>query len=135
MRRPRRNEPKLSTAELYDIYFSALGTMDRIFEFWLTASFAVVVASHFISSSMSRGLALLMSSAYVLFSAAMAARFLIVSFKMNETQGRLVSIGESYPGELSQFVGILLVSLFAVGSVGVLAFVWRAYRQSSSQKA
>lgn len=132
MRPRRRSEPDVSIAELYEVYFSALAVMDQILEFWLTASFAVVVASHFMSSNMGRRLALFLSSVYLLFSAVVAARYIIVASKMIEIRDQLIAADGSYFSGLTQFVGIALAALFLLGCSGVLWFVWSTHKRSLS---
>jgi hypothetical protein len=118
----------MSVPELYEIFYAQFEVLDRSFEFWLTATFSVVVASHFMAGSMTRGLATLMALVYTLFSLAMAWRWRAAGLKFAEIRDQLVSAGEYYLVDASNVVGFLLVMTFVVGFSGALVFIWRSFR-------
>lgn len=121
---------QVSTAELYDAFYAALGVMDQVFEFWLTATFAVVVASNFMTGRLNRRLAGLIAAAYSFFSVAMLFRWMIASGQMLDKRDRLIVAGENYPLEASNIAGLLMIMTYAIGLVAALFFVWSAYRES-----
>lgn len=120
----------MSVAELYDLLFVVVADLDRIFEFWLTASFAIVVGSHFVTNTITRGQAVLMASTYVLLSVFLAIRYMTSFNRMTETQARLVALGESPSLGATQAAGLVGLLVCLVGFLGVLSFVWQAYRES-----
>ena len=114
----------MSIAELYELMYASVDLMDRIFEFWLTASFAVVVASHYVSDRLTTRLATVLAALYGLISLQLVVRYFLAIRKMIETRDILVSRGETFALGAAGFAGSLVLATFAVGIVSVLAFVW-----------
>ena len=50
-------------------------TQDRFFEFWITATFAVIIACHLGSKTLTKGFSLMISLLYLAFSAKMIAHW------------------------------------------------------------
>lgn len=115
----------MTIAELYDLLYTTRSMLDQILEFWLTASFAVLVASHFLADRLTRPIAALLAISYSVFSALLMTRFYVTGTKAFEIRERLVAAGETFSGGGSQLVGILSTVTFIVGFVAVL-FVLRA---------
>lgn len=114
----------MSIAELYELMYASVDLMDRIFEFWLTASFAVVVASHYVSDRLTTRLATVLAALYGLISLQLVVRYFLAIRKMIETRDLLVSRGETFALGAAGFAGFLVFATFVVGIVSVLAFVW-----------
>ena len=120
----------MSVPELYEIFYAQLDLMDRTYEFWLSATFAVVVASHFMAGSLSRRLAAFIALVYSLFSFAVALRWMSATRRFGVVRQQLISSGEVHDLESGTIVGILLALTFAAGFVGTLAFIWSSYQKS-----
>ena len=117
----------MTIAEHYELIYAILETLDRLFEFWLSASFAVIVAAHFMIGKLNRYLALFMSMAYSLFSFTLAFRFYSNGKKLSEFRDSLLSLGETLNPDASNFGGLLLFLTFFVGFLGTNAYVWYCY--------
>ena len=122
---PCREASLMATAELHDILFAMIDTMDQIIEFWLTASFAVVIATHFLAGQMTRLTAGLLAGGYCLMSALLGARLAVVGTKMSEVLVRLDAAGETFPMGLIGVVRVLLLCTVVFGFCAVLFFLWR----------
>ncbi len=103
----------MSPAELYELYYMAQDAMDRLLQFMITISFAVVIAAYLGSDKLN---GFLYSVVGVLFTLV----FVILGFRMNtaiekaiEFQARLAAHGEvfedySWLPPVSGVTGILL---------------------------
>ena len=74
----------LPVGDLYDVLYAVLEASDRIFEFWITASFSVVIASFFAASRMTRAMFVLISIMYGIVSANMLVRWFIATLKFRD---------------------------------------------------
>ena len=115
----------MSVADLYETFFVALAHMDRIFEFWMTASFGAVVAAHFMSGRVSDRLSAVLAFLYSLFSLNLLVRYLLAGAKMREMRSRLIEAGESYPDSIADFSGAVGGAVFVLGFGAVLYFIWQ----------
>ena len=117
----------MTIAEQYQLMYVILETLDRLFEFWLSASFAVVVAAHFMIGNLSRYLAIFMSLAYTLFSFTLVFRFRSNGTKFGEVRDSLLAAGETLNLDASNFGGLLLFLTFVVGFLGTNGYLWYCY--------
>jgi hypothetical protein len=118
----------MTIAELYEIYYIVLATMDQIYEFWLTASFAVVIASYFAAKHLTRALYIVLALAYSLFSIWLAVRMWAASSKLEDIRARLLKLGETFADISLPFI-VLLVSLYVLGFAGTLLFLRHSYNK------
>lgn len=118
----------MSIAEQYEILYVLLDALDRHFSSWMSASFACVVAAHFMGSRLNGFLASLISIAYSLFSATMVVRFLTNGAKFAEIRDDLIAAGEYYAIEFAEFGSLLILLTFIVGFFGTNGYVWYCYK-------
>ena len=83
----------MNIAELYDVFYAALEVLDRLFEFWLTGSFALLIATYFIGEKMNRTMYWLICIGYCLFSAGLAIRYLASGAKLLDMRTQLEAAG------------------------------------------
>ena len=117
----------MTPAELYEIYYLTLGAMDRFFEFWMTASFSVVVAAYFIHKSIDRRILMLIGVVYLLFSVSLAIRYSIATAKFVDVRDQLILQGESLSAAMSYAAGASIVLTFIVGFLGTLGYLYHTY--------
>jgi len=114
---------------IYETLYAVLEASDRIFEFWITASFAVVIATFFAASRMTKIMFVLISFMYAIVSANMAIRWSIATLKFRELQAALIEQGEVFPASLLvNTSGLLTITTFVIGTCGTLYFAWYTYR-------
>ena len=117
----------MSVVELYDVYYLTLGTLDRFFEFWMTASFSVVVAAFFLNEKMNRYIYLLLSIGYTLFSLSLGVRYFIASRTLIHVRDQLIALGEPFSAISSGAAGASIWLTFIFGLLGTLGYLQYAY--------
>lgn len=118
----------MNPAELYEIYYLTLGTLDRFFEFWMTASFSVVVAAYFIREGTNRRILMLMGVVYFLFSLSLGIRYAIAAAKLIDIRDQLIQQGEALSVAMSNAAGLSIYLTVAVGFLGTLGYLYYTYK-------
>lgn len=121
----------MSIGELYEIYFLTLGTLDRLLEFWVTASFSVVIASFFLGEKINRYIFILILLGYLLYSVNIGLRYNIAVETLMEIRNQLIAQGATILSDSS--VGALNISqglLFSFGFFATLGYLCYTYYQS-----
>ena len=120
-------------------YYGVFGIWDATFNFWITATFAVIVAVHAISKTITTKLRWFLLVLYLLFSATMLSRAAVVTRESFIVNKRLHELGitlypdtTEYLWSATFFFDLSLLLLFIVGSIGTLAYIWSAGREESS---
>ena len=116
----------MGVADLYEVYYTVVGAMDQMFEFWLAASFAVILACYFAAEILTRWFYLAISFAYIVFSILTGARFYSASIKLTEFRARLEAAGEVFDTGVFFAVGVLHMMLYVLGSIATLAYLYRS---------
>ena len=116
----------MSPAELYEIYFMAQEAIDRLLQFLISISFAVVIAV-FLASNKVNGflycvIGLIFSLVYII----LGLRMNVAIEKVIEFQGRLQALGETFPqypllAPTSGVTGILIY----LSTIGFLVYWYR----------
>ncbi len=119
----------MSIAETYEIYYVVLATMDQIFQFWLSASFAVILTSYFASEMLTRWIFWLVSASYVLFSVLLGTRYFLAGAKLVELRDRLMAAGEHFDPTLVSSIALYTLLLYIIGVIGTLSYLRYSYRR------
>ncbi len=119
----------MNIAELYDVFYAALEVLDRLFEFWLTGSFALLIATYFIGEKMNRTMYWLICIGYCLFSAGLAIRYIASTAKLVDMRTQLEAAGETLL--FSNFSGFTVIITFMFGSIGTLVYLTQVNRNRS----
>ena len=117
----------IDTGTLYQASYAALEATDRAIEFWLSASFAIVVATFLASDRLNRTMYIFITVGYLLASGNMLARYWIHASRYMQWRDMLISLGEPYNTSLSVVVVGTQFAIFIVGTCGTLYFVWHTY--------
>ncbi len=119
----------IPVGNIYETLYAVLEASDRIFEFWITASFAVVIATFLAASRVTKVMFVLISFTYGIVLANMLIRWSIATLKFRELQAALIEQGEVFPSSLLiNTSGLLTITTFVIGTCGTLYFVWFTYR-------
>ena len=117
----------MTAPEVYEIYYMTMGTMDQIFEFWLTASFSVVIAAFFLSHKMNRFIFLLLFGGYTLFSIGLGVRYVIASTTLVSMRDQLIDMGEPFSALMSTGAGVFVALTCLFGFFGTLGYLCYSY--------
>ena len=85
------NEASLSLYEATELFYIVLETQDRFFEFWITATFAVIIACHLGSSILTRSFSVMISLMYVAFSINMIGRWFLAAGAVSRYRNDMAS--------------------------------------------
>ena len=66
----------LSLHDAVELFYMAMETQDRFFEFWISATFAVIIACHLGSRTLTQGFSAMLALMYTAFSVNMISRWL-----------------------------------------------------------
>ena len=125
----------VSPDELIEMFFHAQSGIDTQFQYWVSVTFAVVVASFVAGDRLSRGMRYLVAVLYSLATAALTSRAAEFVFMSIEAIDRLQESGVAdllpQPGWR---LGVFRILLYAIGTVSALWFLLQR-RQAATQKA
>ena len=125
----------MSLYELQIIFGVYNETADRIWEFWITGTFAIIVASHLGAEKISKKYAIAMASIYILFTISLGVRMMIVADGLGQYIKKIASItGDPWSAEMVWAMIISHSLIFAFGFLGTLFFVWHSYREGITAK-
>ena len=124
----------MSEAELIGLFLEASQNLDSNFEFWLTASFALIIASYFLTEKLPYSvfwlaMFLYVSSTLLFMVRGMTAGRTLTSIldqlKALNTETALISTNENL------LVAFLYFVIMVVGTVSTIAFVYWRFRKLS----
>ena len=115
--------------ELVQSLFSGIETFDSGFEFWLTGTFAVIVACHLGQDILDKWYTLLLAALYTMFSFNMMFRTMLASEIIARYREQLPQFGITFETWLVSGNVVLASITFTAGFFGTLFFVLRTLRQ------
>ena len=120
----------MTEAELLSVAHDTVTRMDTIFEFWITATFAVLVTFFFIGERATKVSQWISAVLYSVFSALMINRFSSVGFIFEDLRVELLEMGSvgviSNTTTVINFV--LWPSIFVLGTISTLFFIFSRSR-------
>lgn len=127
------NEASLSLYEATELFYIVLETQDRFFEFWITVTFAVIIACHLGSSILTRSFSVMISFMYLAFSINLIGRWFFVAEAVSRYRNDMASqSGIQLNEQLIDLSRMLSMTTLIVGTVITIFFVWYTYK---NQKA
>ena len=115
----------LSLPDAVELFYMAMETQDRFFEFWISATFAVIIACHLGSRTLTRGYSAIMAMMYTAFSVNMISRWLLAQGAVTRYRAEMLTILEADTGsrlvDLSRF---LTFGTLIFGTICTLFFIW-----------
>ena len=127
------NESSLSLYEATELFYTVLETQDRFFEFWITATFAVIIACHLGSSILTQSFSVMISFMYVAFSTNMIGRWFLAAGAVSRYRNDMASqSGIQLNEQLMDLSRMLSMTTLLVGTSVTIFFVWYTYK---NQKA
>ena len=122
----------MSEADLISLFVESSQALDANFEFWLTVSFALVVASYLVPEKIPVAVYGLTTTLYLVASALFMLRGHATGRMLTSIRDQLDAMGSTItlitPAE-NTLVAMLYLFIMIGGTVGTIAFVfWRARR-------
>ena len=117
---------EMTSYETLALFYETSNTLDRFFDFWLSATFAVVVAAHLGRDSINRPYAGVIVVLYLSFTLSILARQFVFSNFMITLRDNMTKI-EGLPDinwAIPIVDGSLLITM-ALGTVSAVYFLWR----------
>jgi hypothetical protein len=115
--------------ELVQSLFSGIEAYDSGFEFWLTGTFAVIVACHLGQDILDRWYMLFLAALYTMFSLNMLFRSMLASELILRYREQLPQFGVTSEAWLVSGNVVLASITFTVGFFGTLFFIIRTLRK------
>tara|TARA_B100000519_G_scaffold125942_1_gene108673 strand:- start:29 stop:424 length:396 start_codon:yes stop_codon:yes gene_type:complete len=115
----------LSLHEVVELFYVAMETQDRFFEFWISATFAVIIACHLGSRTLTQGFSAMVAVMYTAFSVNMISRWLLAQGAVTRYRSEMFALLET--DNRAQFIDLsrlLTLSTLVFGTIITLFFVW-----------
>ena len=115
----------MSLAEAVELFYMAMETQDRFFEFWISATFAVIIACHLGSRTLTQGFSAMVAVMYTAFSVNMISRWLLAQGAVTRYRSEMFALLET--DNRAQFIDLsrlLTLSTLVFGTIITLFFVW-----------
>ena len=110
--------------------YTVIEAQDRLYEFWLTGTFAVIIAAHFTSERMSKQLFALLIITYISFAVATMLRFLATNARLSDAQDLIREIDPGAINPFGAFAGASIPISFLIGTVGTILYLVSSYRKN-----
>lgn len=120
--------------ELFQVFAAQLEVVDRLFEFWITGTFAVILAAHFVGHSLTRGMRYLIAGLYFGLAALLLFRYVSAAAEAAVIVLELADKGvvrSRFRGHFREITITLRVILFVVGTSGALYYLLRRQKSPS----
>ena len=125
----------LSLYESVDLFYLTLRTQDGFFDFWISATFAVIIACHSGSRTLTKGFSLLMAVMYTVFSVNMLSRWLLAQGAVFRYLSAMLALtGAEVDGGYDLF-GLsrsLTLGTVIIGTIITLFFIWVTFKNRKS---
>ena len=129
------NTASLTLSEATELFYIAMETQDRFFEFWITATFAVIIACHLGSKTLTKGFSAMISLLYLAFSANMIARWYLAGGAVGGFRDSIIDGMTQLGGFMNPESQEILIDISRISSRGTLFigtavtifFVWYTY--------
>jgi hypothetical protein len=124
----------MSESDLSNLIYLAMGMATSLFEFWLSASFALALVSHFAAGKLSGPILKLLAAIYLLASASFFLGWL--AFSSQVTEYMAVMVEQEYQTEhFNNLYGIAhgvgIISVFIIGTMGIIYYLLWTLRQQN----
>ena len=118
------NTASLTFSEAAELFYIAMGTQDRFFEFWISATFAVIIACHLGSRTLTQGYSAMVAVMYAAFSVNMVSRWLLAQGAVTRYRGEMLTLLEANNrSQLVDLSRLLTLGTLTVGTIITLFFI------------
>ena len=124
----------MSESDLNNLIYSAMGMATSLFQFWLSASFALAMVAYFAGDKLNGLMLKLASTIYLLASVVLIFGWFSFAFQINEYMTMMVRQGYEtthFDNIFGMLHGIGILSVFVIGTLGVLYYLRWTFRHRS----
>ena len=123
----------MSEPEIIEMMYESLNYADRNFEFWISSSFAVILAFHFSAGNMSKLMYRLITFLYCSATVLFVSRWSVAALQYSSFRSQLLEIDASIQVSGAVMEGIITAAYIVVillGSIGTVYFGYRTTRKA-----
>ena len=119
---------ELSYFETLQMINLSIDRLESVFEFWLSATFAAIVASHLAGEKLTKIYAGMLTSIYLIFTFSVVVR----SMAWNDALERYSKMLRTLRGDLIEsptfdLVNVSISATIILGTLATVIFIWHAY--------
>ena len=120
----------MNPTDVYDLQYTVVALMDSTFQFWLSASFAVIIATHFAAEKLSRLVRRLVSTLYLTATILFLTRVMHVGYQFFSYNDMLIAEGlapfPSHPAA-RVIISVGMLTIMVLGTIGTLYYMRRSH--------
>lgn len=124
---------ELSYFETLQMINLSIDRLESVFEFWLSATFAAIVASHLAGEKLTKIYAGMLTSIYLIFTFSVVVR----SMAWNDALDRYSKMLRTLRGDLIEsptfdLVNVSISATIILGTLATVFFVWHSYKTNKT---
>ncbi len=124
----------MNAADYYEVQTGIIQLMDSNLEFWMGATFAIVLAFHFAGKKISILMKSIVIFVYLTASILFQVRIMSLSSTFGELNAALIAAGAAPWPQEEIYTGIILILRQLLLTVGTLATVWYVVTAGKSER-
>ena len=119
---------ELSYFQLLQMVDVSINRLESVFQFWLSATFAAIVASHLAGDKLTKVYAAMLSSLYLVFTFSVVVRMMTWRDTLKRYFDALTEIrGEQGGAAMVDLVNNSIWATVMLGTVATVVFIWHSY--------
>ena len=119
---------ELSYFQLLQMVDVSINRLESVFQFWLSATFAAIVASHLAGDKLTKVYAAMLSSLYLVFTFSVVVRMMTWRDTPKRYFAALTEIrGEQGGAAMIDLVNSSIWATVMLGTVATVVFIWHSY--------
>ena len=119
---------ELSYFQLLQMVDVSINRLESVFQFWLSATFAAIVASHLAGDKLTKVYAAMLSSLYLVFTFSVVVRMMTWRDTLKRDFAALTEIrGEQGGAAMVDLVNNSIWATVILGTVATVVFIWHYY--------
>ncbi|MDA9919893.1 hypothetical protein N9D87_00330 [bacterium] len=127
---------ELSYFELLQMVDVSISRLESVFQFWLSATFAAIVASHLAGDKLTKVYAGMLSSLYLVFTFSVIVRMIAWRDTLQGYFAALSAIrGEQGGAGMMSLVNNSIWATVLLGTIATVVFIWHSYLTSKQDLA
>ena len=125
---------ELSYFEILQMVDSTINRLESVFQFWLSATFAAIVASHLAGEKLTKLYAVVLTSIYLVFTFSVAVRITAWRSSLEQYLLRASEIrGDAGGSAVFDLINISLWGTIILGTIATIIFIWHSYRSNLAE--
>ena len=122
---------ELTYFELLQMVDVSINRLESVFQFWLSATFAAIVASHLTGDKLTKIYAGMLSSLYLVFTFSVIVRMIAWRDTLQSYFAALSAIrGEQGGADMMSLVNNSIWATVLLGTIATVVFIWHSYLTS-----